>query len=123
MATYLNFPIVNDVKVVSLITLLNNNLARGVIGRKHGIKDVTHLSLIQVLEQDIGLDGVGHGLKGILVFWDNLELIIRWIVNYIKSNKWPIWVVTFLTYDEASSSVIGSAEMAPRRLLPWAGFW
>ena len=59
--------LVDDVEVVSLVSLLDHRLPANVDDRKHGVENVASLVLVQVREQNVFGDRLGgrEGMKGL----------------------------------------------------------
>ena len=73
ISSYLNFAGVYDIKVVTLITLLDNDLSGYGTDWKHGVKDIRPFVFIEMRKKDIFGDGLGQGSHGLEVLWDHLK--------------------------------------------------
>ena len=58
--THLYFARVDDVEVVSLVSLLDDDLPGDGVDREHGVEDVGALVLVQVGEEHVLGDGLGQ---------------------------------------------------------------
>lgn len=70
---YLNIALLNNVKVVSLISLLNDTLSCLVNNREHGIKNVRPLAGVQVRKEDALFNRLGQLSHRLVILRDNLK--------------------------------------------------
>ena len=90
---YLDFAGVNDVKVISFVALLNNDLSGNGRYGKHGIEDVWSLVFVQMWKKDVFGNGLWQWGHGLVVFWDHLKKIrsLRKKIVKMKVFLVPFW--------------------------------
>ena len=85
--SYLDFSRVNDVKVISFVTLLNNDLSGNGRYGKHGIEDVWSLVLVQMWKKDVFGNCLRQWGHGLVVFWDHLKKIRDLLIKKNLSQR------------------------------------
>lgn len=71
--TYVNCARVENVEVVSVVTLFDDGLVRLRLDGEHGVEYVLFFSFVQMAEQNVLLDGLRQGGSSFLIFWDILQ--------------------------------------------------
>ena len=65
---YLHFSLIDDVKIIALIALLDDYLSAMAAGREHGIENVRPLILVQMRKEHVLGNGFSKGFHSLVVF-------------------------------------------------------
>ena len=79
----LDFSLIDNVEVVSLIALLDDDVGRVDIDGEHGVEDVGALVLVQVGEEDVLGNGLGQRLHRLVVLGNHfLDVVGRLLLRH-----------------------------------------